>query len=342
MTNFQVPNTYFVNLNDFAERRGIAEDALYKNTGISPQEARQLSGSVPFDHFKRVMQQAERLSRDPLYGLSMGSQLTPTSHGNLGFAVLSSKDLEQAIEVITRYSRTRTNLVSLHFRKAGTLCFIDVKEATLLEDIRGPIIDAVTATLNQAFKLVTGGEFRFNQLQLSRPAPNNLARYQSVFPETVIKFNSGSTELSFNASLLKTPNQLADPYAAKHAQQACEEALKAIDGEIPLSIQIKTRLLQSKGQFPTLEQVAGELHLSERTLRRRLTDEGEKFQILLQETRRELAEQYLKESNRGIHEIADLLGYHDPSNFGNAFKRWTGKSPKAYREDQGRDLDQPR
>lgn len=333
MTKFQVPNTYFVNLNDFAKRRGIAEEELYKNTGITPDAARNLSGSVPFTHFKRVMQQAQRLSKDPLYGLSMGSQLTPTSHGNLGFAVLSSQDLEQAVDVITRFSRTRTNLVSLHYRKSGALCIIDVKETTLLEDIRGPIIDAVIATLNQAFKLVSGGQFRFKQMQLTRSAPENLSRYQSAFPDTLLKFNCEHTELSFNAALLSTPNQLSDPYAAEHAQKACEEALKTIEGEIPLSIQIKTRLLQSKGQFPTLEQVADELHISERTLRRRLTDEGEKFQTLLQRTRRELAEQYLKGSNKGIHEIAGLLGYNDPSNFGNAFKRWTGKSPSTYREE---------
>jgi AraC-like DNA-binding protein len=71
--------------------------------------------------------------------------------------------------------------------------------------------------------------------------------------------------------------------------------------------------------------------MSLRTLQRRLNDEGASYKGILDETRRELAAHYMAESHRSINEITYLLGFSEPSNFSRAFRRWTGKSPSAYR-----------
>ena len=73
------------------------------------------------------------------------------------------------------------------------------------------------------------------------------------------------------------------------------------------------------------------LHVSLRSLQRKLKEEDTSYKDLLEETRRQLALQYLRDSRRSIGEITYLLGFSEPSNFTRAFKRWTGKSPVQYR-----------
>jgi len=93
--------------------------------------------------------------------------------------------------------------------------------------------------------------------------------------------------------------------------------------------QVLCRLLP-QGE-PKREVVAQTLHLSQRTLQRRLQEEGTSFQTLLDDTRRELAEQYLAQPSMTLLEIAYLLGFADPSNFFRAFRRWFDATPGEYR-----------
>ena len=83
---------------------------------------------------------------------------------------------------------------------------------------------------------------------------------------------------------------------------------------------------------PSLEQIAPRLHMSPRTLHRRLEEEGTSFRQVLAEVRRELAARHLSERRLAIGEIAFLLGFSEPSAFHRAFKRWTGHAPLAYRQ----------
>jgi AraC-like DNA-binding protein len=86
---------------------------------------------------------------------------------------------------------------------------------------------------------------------------------------------------------------------------------------------------------PRREVVAQTLHLSQRTLQRRLQEEGTSYQQLLDDTRRELAEQYLGQVDLTLLEVAYLLGFADPSNFFRAFRRWFGETPGEYRSRRG-------
>jgi AraC-like DNA-binding protein len=77
--------------------------------------------------------------------------------------------------------------------------------------------------------------------------------------------------------------------------------------------------------------IADRLHLSERTLRRRLQAEGTRHKKLVEEIRQELATRYLESSDLGVADIAFLLGFSQAAAFNRAFRRWTGKTPGEYR-----------
>ena len=86
---------------------------------------------------------------------------------------------------------------------------------------------------------------------------------------------------------------------------------------------------------PSQQQIAEALHVSNRTLQRKLKDEGTSFMDLLQDTRMQLARKYLRSPGRSVVETAYLLGFSEPSTFSRAFKRWTGQAPAEYREGHG-------
>ena len=114
--------------------------------------------------------------------------------------------------------------------------------------------------------------------------------------------------------------------------QHAREKLATLNVEFGFVTVVKQSILHLvKPQFPTIEQVAANLNLSVRTLQRRLTAEGVTYKLLLDELKQQLALDYLKNKELSIREIAYLLDYAEPSSFIRSFKRWTGKTPKAYK-----------
>jgi AraC-like DNA-binding protein len=94
---------------------------------------------------------------------------------------------------------------------------------------------------------------------------------------------------------------------------------------------VRAQLLQDVGRQPSLAAVADRLKISERTLRRRLAQRGVSFRFHVEELRAQLAVRYLRETSMNHEDIADAIGFRDPANFRHAFRRWTGRSPSAFR-----------
>ncbi|MEA2094390.1 MAG: helix-turn-helix transcriptional regulator, partial [Pseudomonadota bacterium] len=99
-----------------------------------------------------------------------------------------------------------------------------------------------------------------------------------------------------------------------------------------ITMQVRSKIIeQLHDGAPKQEDIAGTLHVSLRSLQRKLKDEHTSYKTLLENTRQQLAMQYLRDSQRSIGEITYLLGFAEPSNFTRAFRRWTGQSPGEFR-----------
>src|SRR5262249_17128944 len=118
---------------------------------------------------------------------------------------------------------------------------------------------------------------------------------------------------------------------ARACEAQCRELLARRRTRVGLSGEIRDRLLSGLGQGSDMDEMARELEMTTRTLRRRLETEGTSFSELVDEVRLMLAEDLLGSENMSVAEVADQLGYSEVSNFIRAFKRLTGSTPSAYR-----------
>jgi AraC-like DNA-binding protein len=139
----------------------------------------------------------------------------------------------------------------------------------------------------------------------------------------------------FSREVVELPVMHANKFNARMSEKLCQDILRKYIGEEDLAMQIRHIMLQVPGQFPDEEAVANALALSGRTMRRKLGDLGTSYRDLREQVRSELAQQYLRNTNMSVDQVAYLLGYTETTNFRRAFKRWLGVSPREYRNRPG-------
>jgi len=146
-----------------------------------------------------------------------------------------------------------------------------------------------------------------------------------------VKFDQPYCQLLLTRQLLNRQVRTANPAGHVVFLRQCEEILQNLNQVENTSAAVRRLLLQSAGDFPTIRQVSESLHLSERTLRRRLDGESNSFRAVTEEVKNTLAQEYLMNTQLTVSEIAQLLGYTETVNFRQAFVRWYGVTPSDYR-----------
>ena len=168
-------------------------------------------------------------------------------------------------------------------------------------------------------------------VHFKHPARGDRAIYENHFG-CPVHFETKRDALEISPESLRVPNRLGDETIARFFDQHLEAALASLpdDSNLEKRVRLAVAQLLSEG-VPPLSLVATKLGLSARTLQRRLADQGQSFQNLVDQSRRELARQLLTETNYSLAEIAFLTGFAEQSGFNRAFKRWEGQTPRSYR-----------
>jgi AraC-like DNA-binding protein len=215
-------------------------------------------------------------------------------------------------------------------------------------------IDAALSSLYCIWKFILGEDAPVTSLAFRYPKPENAEVYQHFFDRD-IHFDQNSNHMCFPLAAFQQNSMATDPTLIKITEQQCEQLLGSLLDEQgacrenspaldttqtgknepeDLPEIIRTMLLKTPENFLSQQSVAEQLHMTPRTLARKLKKADSSYQIILDAVRKDLALQYLQATPWSIDEIADMLNYSDPSNFGRAFRRWMGISPNQYREKQ--------
>ncbi|MGI9316346.1 MAG: AraC family transcriptional regulator [bacterium] len=309
--------------------------AYFEGTNVSYEELMTLDGTIPPDEMAQIYRNALAIADLDDLGLSVGAQLQLSTHGPLGVAAFSGPDLRAALRLFAKYSQTRADFFNVSISDHPEGMRVSFSETLDLDDLRAFILETALIGLFSSIAFFVGiGQFK-GRVKFSYSKPSYWQKYHNYFGDTIV-FNQTTTEIIVSDSILATPSPVADPIMHQEAVAICEKQLQEITGDEAATPELSTQetitklILENPGSIWTLKEVAAKLHISSRTLIRKLESEGTKFQIVRDELAKKQAANYLSDVNLSVESVGYLMGFSDVSSFRRSFKRWFGETPSQY------------
>jgi AraC-like DNA-binding protein len=193
------------------------------------------------------------------------------------------------------------------------------------------VVDLFISSQQKVIEWICGRPGAIKQVEVEFEAPSYTKAYEEVFQCPVL-FGQKRNALIIKPEALNWPLLHHDKNAFLNLQNICDERLAQVTRNRSLNEKVMDEISPLlEGQTPSINQVADSLDMPPWTLRRKLQEQNTSYQTLLNDTRKALAESYIKDTNLAIGEIAYLLGFSSPTAFQRAFKRWTNESPGNFR-----------
>lgn len=325
-----MPAIYLHLLAELLNTIGVDERALLLRVGLDPARLKSTDLRVSQSQASEFVTRAIIESGEPGLGIMLARELKLPLHGALGTAVMSSRSLDEALELMTRYLTLRAPHLTVSRRQEGNNVLFNVSCGIDLGPLHGFIMDAMLFGCVSMGAQLTGTAVPGSAILRRGAEPGYFQRFRQHIAVPV-RYESREDALVIPRTQLSMPVRFSDAQLAASSRAQCEEALKQLTEDAGFACRVR-RVIETSHPFPPkLARVAATLFVSERTLKRRLQEENASFQNLVDHVRLERAGELLKNTGMNLSQIADVLGYADAANFTRAFKRWTGTSPSHYR-----------
>jgi AraC-like DNA-binding protein len=326
-----IPPNVLVHLSELAARRGLSSEPWFAGLGISRQQINDPSVRVSYRQARTVIARALKVLRDPGLGLLIGRHETIGSFGLLGLAMMTSRNFGEAMGVGIENHKVCGSLLDVDFAVVDTHTVAAQAWPRFGEIELLPFLceELLSSSLALARELV-GANLIPVRVELTYPAPPYIDEYTRTF-QCEVRFGAQHNRVLIDTHWMDYPLPGYNPLTSRQALALCHQQLRGTSSsdEIVGSVE---RLLRSRlREHPRLTEVARTLHLSERSLRRRLADSGRIFREIHDRVRAERALELLHAGQMSVAEIGIELGFSDPREFRRAFKRWTGMPPQLAR-----------
>lgn len=318
-------------LTQFGLDQGLELGACLRDSGLSLAQLADPSGAIDAGQELQVLRNlARHLERVPGSGLRAGQRYHLNAYGIWGFAMLSSPTLRSAAHLGIRYLGLTYVFTRLRLEESGDEVHLILDDQALPEDLQRFVGDRDLGGAMRIQQDLINRPLPLRHVELRGPAPADCSVYEQTLGIRPV-FGAPENRIVIPSQVLDLPLPGANPGVARHCEEQCRALLARRQERSGIAGRLRDRLLSTPGRLPDMEQVASELHMTSRTLRRRLQDEGSSYRALLDEVRQALAEELLATGALRLEEIAERLGYGEVSNFIHAFKRWKGVSPGRFR-----------
>lgn len=317
-----------------AAAQGTPPLSLFAALGVDPAVVIDPDGRLPLDLLLRAWITAAELTGNPDFGLFAAQQVRISDFGALGYVIRHSPSLGAAYRRFSRYVGMVNQAVELSIIDQGESVSLRVKMRSPVADLqilRQPV-DCLLGVLMECARRFGGARVAAHAVRFRHPEPTQTTAYLRIF-EVLPSFSQPVDELVLPRAVLDLPNRQADPLLLPILEEHLEKRADTTgrSGADLDRVRCVLRQLLQQGE-PTAAQTAQLLHMSPRTLQRRLHQQGTSVKLLVEEVRRELALQQVQGSSMPLAEIAFVLGFSDVSAFHRAFKRWTGQTPTELRK----------
>ncbi|HLM43027.1 MAG TPA: AraC family transcriptional regulator [Myxococcaceae bacterium] len=320
---------------EIAAEHGVPVEALCREVGLSLADLDDPELRIPYSLLDTLLERGVEITRDDNLGLHMARMAVVDPDDAASLVILTSPNLKESLVRGCRYQRVWGDGERFQVEETERGVRMRFTPVGPWRPAHRHLAEISLAQLAQGTRFLTGADVKPLQVRFVHPAPVDTREHEAFFacplvfgaPHNDIEFSHADAQLPFahaDALLSAMFEQQAQrvlaklPVAASHTERVREQVRRTLPG----------------GDF-SFEAVARALHLSQRTLQRYLSEEGQSYAGILEAVRRELSEDYLRR-RMSIAEVSFLLGYGEPATFHRAFKRWWGMSPEAFRRTQVR------
>lgn len=329
----KLPARYYVLFCDWLQSHGVNVDHLLKSSGIDAVEFFAADAMLDLEQVDALLHQAFVATGRPDLGFDWGRLIKLSSHDILGYAILSSPTADYAARLASRYYRLMTPTFRLSYRRTAQQAELEFNPALSMtpETFRFHI-EGIAVSVHDQFKVLLGGTIPPYDYYVSYPEPTYRQRYRELAPARwhFEALQMPGIRVVMSADMVDRTLPMADRTALQMAEARCEALLQRVTQEQGLADWVTMMLREARDGMPTLEELAHILHITSRTLDRRLRKEGQHFLEMSKRVRLDKARELLTAGKLSVTQVALQLGYRDVANFTRAFKRDSGLSPSEF------------
>lgn len=316
------------------ENYGTLSLPMLEKAGISLSMLQDPKAKITFQQDIAFVRAMLDTIDDPALGFHAGQCYKFSSFGHLGLAVASCDSVEDAIQLFMKYIQLSYTHFDVSFLKEGGKAILRFKDQEDLKELKRFYIER-----DFAFMLISTRDMfprslanqKFKAIHFDFACPTTKQDYEALYGCSV-SFSMPFNEIQFDERYLARPLPQANSLTRQLLEEQCESQQVETLGPSDYVQKIQQVIRSSEENIPNLEDIAEQFHTSSRTIRRKLNAEGYNFQQLLTQELSRRAIHYLETTTLTVEQISLRLGYSETASFIHAFKRWTGKVPKAYRK----------
>ena len=305
---------------------------LYRELNIDTTKFFRPGTRIVFSKMNGLWRRSAVLTKDPEFGVKVGSRVGPGDFFVLGHAWLASDTLHDGMKRLCRFINVLSTMGGhMYIKSQGDSYALVETGNQRLVDPQQVAMDASYIALLRLCDFVTAKKVRPQSVALPQSASASPVDYEKIL-ECPVSFDAEAEVWTFASSDVEAPLSGAVPDVADATDRIAEDYIASLDeGAVAHEVrQLIVQLLPS-GHVDQ-DTVATRLHRSRSTLQRQLGTEGTSYRNILESTRQVLAEKYLQGGEHSQAEVAFMVGFSDQSNFARAFKRWTGMSPGEFQK----------
>jgi AraC-like DNA-binding protein len=318
---------------DTAAARGIRPETVLARTGLTLEDVRDPSALTSIRQYLTACDNILFAGADLDLAFTIGSRLHLSAYGMYGYALMCSPTMRDFFEFAVRYHRLATPAFQLGWRREGDRAiwtFTEIYSHLMSKELREFLVRQQLMQISTHMRDVVGPDIRPLKATFALADAGGKDRDEQVL-QVPCEFGQAGHELHYPASILDRAPELANRLTRAMLEETCDRLIGQAKMASGISGEVYQLLMLAPNQFPSMQAVALQLGVTERTLRRRLDDENHSYAAIVDDIRKRLALEYLQTTRMSADDIAWNVGFSDSSNLRRAVKRWTGSTFAAVR-----------
>ncbi len=311
------------------KKRHIDTQQLLQKAGINEQELSASHYRIPLEKVNQLWHEIRHCGVDEGFALELPNHIKPQALHGLSFALISSTTVHELMLRSSRFAAVASTATKLEFEQDEQHFVIVIQPSDQPRPAQENIDGFMALMVANLHYLINDPMITPVKITLTRAQPTLTGAFEKAF-RCPIQFSAERDAIYYNKHVLALKNPHGNHDVANYNDRVLTQYLASFEQQ-SIAQQVRNLIVeQLSNGAPSQQHIANQLHISARSLQRRLQAESTQFKKLLDEVRYNLASEYLRDGHFSITEISFLVGFNDSSHFTRAFKRWSGQSPSEF------------